>query len=77
MSRKMIRDRRLGIFKPDLYECIPIDILCSDQKNILRGADDEVYDEEEWIYEEWIYYEELEEIPDEPTEEEEEYISEE
>ena len=48
----MRRDRRLGIFKPDLYECSPIDIFCSDQKNIPRDADDEVYDDEVWIYEE-------------------------
>jgi len=59
----MRRDRRLGIFKPDLYECNHEDILCSDRKKIPEDADDEVYDENAWIYEEedenaWIYEEE-------------------
>ena len=72
----MRRNRRLGIFKPDLYECSPKDILCSDQKEIPKDADDEVYNFSDEIYEEEEdfsdeIYEEEEDFSDEIYEEEE------
>jgi len=63
----MRRDRRLGIFKPDLYECNHEDILCSDRKKIPEDADYLLYDFSDEIYEE------EEDFSDEIYEEEEDF----